>query len=185
MQPFSRFAPRERTEPPQTNQPDPSVVPGPFTRTFTVVFDDPGKTRDDYFAEFIAGLRKVRVPTGEGDTLNKALQAVTKLSPSQLPVIPKMPNAPESWRRVAALHRELARKTRGNTYFLSCRDAAKASPGLSHQTACNINVILAQRGVIEIVRVGDARPNGKASEFQYLLSQSANGAEENDEGIEI
>jgi cytoskeletal protein CcmA (bactofilin family) len=33
MQPFTRFAPRERTEPPQTNQPDPSVVPGPFNGT--------------------------------------------------------------------------------------------------------------------------------------------------------
>src|SRR5213594_2757171 len=34
MQPFTRFAPRERTEPPQTNQPDPSVVPGPSNSTF-------------------------------------------------------------------------------------------------------------------------------------------------------
>ena len=34
MQPFTRFAPRERTEPPQTNQPDPSVVPGTSNRTF-------------------------------------------------------------------------------------------------------------------------------------------------------
>ena len=33
MQPFTRFAPRERIEPPQTNQPDPSVVPEPFNRT--------------------------------------------------------------------------------------------------------------------------------------------------------
>jgi cytoskeletal protein CcmA (bactofilin family) len=33
MQPFTRFAPRERTEPPQTNQPDPSVVPGPSNHT--------------------------------------------------------------------------------------------------------------------------------------------------------
>jgi len=33
MQPFTRFVPRERTEPPQTNQPDPSVVPGPSNRT--------------------------------------------------------------------------------------------------------------------------------------------------------
>src|SRR5262249_32371323 len=33
MQPFTRFAPRERTEPPKTNQPDPSVVPGLFNRT--------------------------------------------------------------------------------------------------------------------------------------------------------
>src|SRR5881628_2895084 len=34
MQRFTRFAPRERTEPPQTNQPDPSVVPGPSNSTF-------------------------------------------------------------------------------------------------------------------------------------------------------
>jgi cytoskeletal protein CcmA (bactofilin family) len=33
MQPFTRFAPRERTEPQQTNQPHPSAVPGPFNRT--------------------------------------------------------------------------------------------------------------------------------------------------------
>jgi len=33
MQPFDRFAPRERTEPPQTNRPDPSVVPGPSNHT--------------------------------------------------------------------------------------------------------------------------------------------------------
>ena len=33
MQPFTRFAPRERTEPAQMNQPDPSVVPGPINRT--------------------------------------------------------------------------------------------------------------------------------------------------------
>jgi cytoskeletal protein CcmA (bactofilin family) len=34
MQPFTRFTPRRRTEPPQTNRPDPSVVPGPSSRTF-------------------------------------------------------------------------------------------------------------------------------------------------------
>src|SRR6266566_430246 len=34
MQPFTRFAPRRGTEPPQTNRPDPSVVPGPSNRTF-------------------------------------------------------------------------------------------------------------------------------------------------------
>ena len=148
-------------------------------------FLDPAKTRDDYLAAFLAELCKVRVPTGDGDTINKAVDRVRKLSVSELPQIPGMPDAPESWRRVGALHPELSRLSGGKTYFLSCRDAAKASPGLSHQTACNINVILAQRGVIKIVRVGDARPNGKASEFQYLLSQSANGAEENDAGVEI
>jgi hypothetical protein len=29
--------------------------------------------------------------------------------------------------------------------------------------------------VLEIIRIGDARPNGKASKFRYLLSQTANG----------
>src|SRR5262249_13048524 len=61
----------------------------------------------------------------------------------------------------------------------------RTSPGLIHQTAHDINLVLAQRGVIKIVRVGDARPNGKASEFQCLLSQSENPAQEDDAGIEI
>ena len=34
MQPFTRFSPRERTEPQQTNQSDPSVVSGPSNHTF-------------------------------------------------------------------------------------------------------------------------------------------------------
>src|SRR4029453_8489776 len=34
MQPFSRFSPRRATEPPHTNRPNPSVVPGPSNRTF-------------------------------------------------------------------------------------------------------------------------------------------------------
>src|SRR5262249_41813517 len=146
-------------------------------------FLDPAKTRDAYLAAFLAELRKVRVPTGEGHTIKEAVDRVRKLSVSELPQIPGMPDAPESWRRLAAPHPELSRLSGGKTYFLSCRDAAKASPGLNHQTANNINLVLAQHGVIKIVRVGDARPNGKASEFHYLLSQSENGAEEDDAGV--
>ena len=104
---------------------------------------DPEKTYEDYLAEFLAGLGKVRVPTREGDKLNKALTAVAKLSLSELPVIPGMPKAPESWRRVAALHRELSCICENQAYFLTCRDAVNASPGLSYQTAYNINVALA------------------------------------------
>ena len=133
-------------------------------------FLDPAKTRDQYLAELVAGLRKVRVPTGEGDTLNKALATVAKLSPDELPAIPEVPNAPERLRRIAALHRELSRLCGGKTYFLTCRDTAKVFPGLSHQAAWNVNGALAQLGVIKVVRVGDARPNGKASKFHYLLS---------------
>jgi hypothetical protein len=133
---------------------------------------------EDHLASFMAGLGKVRVPTGEGDTLNKALETVSKLSGSEVPVIPGLPDAPESWRKIAALHRELSRLAGGKTYFLSYRDAAKAFPGLSHQTAYKITLALGRLGVIEIVRNGDAHPNGKASKFRYLLSQRENGAEE-------
>jgi hypothetical protein len=147
-------------------------------------FLDPAKTRDDYLAEFLAGLRKVRVPTGEGDTIEKARGAVSTLPPSALPIIPGMQDAAESWRRLAALHRELSRRSGDNTYFLSCRDAAKAVSGMNHQTAYNINLTLVRFGVIEIVRVGAQRPKGKASEFRYLLSQTENGAED-DEGFDL
>ena len=114
-------------------------------------FLDPQKTRDDYLAAFLAELGKVRVPTGEGDTLKKALEHVSTLSVSELPEIPGMPDAPESWRRIAGLHRELSRRStnKNKTYFLSCRDAAKAYPGLSHQAAYTINLALEQVGVVE------------------------------------
>jgi len=135
------------------------------------------KTRDDHLASYLAELGKVRVPTGEGDTLKKALEHVSTLSVSELPVIPDYADAPESWRRIAALHRELSRRStnKNKTYFLSCRDAAKAYPGLSHQAAYTINLALEQLGMIEIVRIGDKRLGGKASEFRYLLPQTKNG----------
>jgi hypothetical protein len=145
-------------------------------------FLDTAKSHDDYLAAFLAELRKVRVPTGEGNTLNKALEAVAKLSPDELPVIPGIPEAFESWRRLAALHRELSRLCGGKTYFLTCRDAAKACHSLSHQMAYNINLALARLGVIEIVRAGDSRPGGKASQFRYLLSQTEDRATQAEKG---
>jgi CHC2 zinc finger len=131
---------------------------------------------DDHLGMFLAELTKVRVPTGEGDTIRKALEAVSNLSASELPAIPGYADARESWRRLAALHRELFRLSGGKTYFLGCRDAAKVHPGLSHQTAYNINFALARLGVIKIVRAGDSRPGGKASQFGYLLSQTEDRA---------
>jgi hypothetical protein len=135
-------------------------------------FLDTAKTEDLYLAALNAALRKVRVPTGEGETIEKARAAVLKLLPTQLPTIPRYPNAPESWRRVAALHRELFRLCRGNTYFLSCRHGAKAHSGLSYQAVSDINHTLERLGVIKLVRVGDQRPNGKASEFRYRLADA-------------
>jgi hypothetical protein len=131
---------------------------------------DPEKSRDNYLAAFLAELGKVRVPTGEGESLKKALERVSALPITDLPEIPGMPEAHESWRRVAALHRELARQSANGTYFVSCRDAAKVHYCLNKDSAWNINHALASRlGVIEFVRVGDPRPGGKASEFRYIL----------------
>jgi hypothetical protein len=127
---------------------------------------DPKKKSDDYLGLFFAELGKVRVPTGEGEALKIA---VARVSTCPLPGLPGMPDAPESWRRLAALHRELARQSGNGMYFLGCRDAAKAHHGLNKDSANNINRAPAQLGVISLVRIGDTRPGGKASEFRYLL----------------
>ena len=145
-------------------------------------FLDPAKGRDDYLAAFLAELRKVRVPTGEGDTIKTALEAVSRLSVSQLPIIPGMPYAPESWRRLAELHRELSRLCANGKYFLSYRDAAKAYGRLSAQSAYNITLALDRLGVIKILRKGKAGLNsGEAAEFRYLLPESESAEEEDDE----
>ena len=130
---------------------------------------DPKKTRDDYLAKFLAELGKVRVPTGEGEALRKALEHVFTLSVAALPILPGIVEAPESWRRLAALHCELARQSANGTYFLSCRDAAKAHQGLNKDSANNINHALVRLRVVDSARIGDPRPGGKASEFRYLL----------------
>ena len=130
---------------------------------------DPKKARDDYLAAFLAELGKVRVPTGEGEALKKALERVLTLPIRNLPEIPGLPEAHESWRRVAALHRELARQSANGTYFLGCRDAAKTHPSLNKDSANTINHALDRLDVIKLVRVGNARPGGNASEFHYLL----------------
>jgi hypothetical protein len=92
-------------------------------------------------------------PFKEPSRFKKALEAVSKLLVSELPAIPAMPQAAESWRRIAALHRELSRLStkKEKTYFLSYGDAAKVFSGLSHQTAYNITPTLGRFGVIKIV----------------------------------
>ena len=131
---------------------------------------DPKKTRDGYLAAFLAGIGKVRVPTGDGDALQQAIKRISLLPLTELPELPGMPDAAESWPRLAALHRDLARQSANGTYFLSCRDAAKAHPSLNKDSANNINRALEQLGVTKIIQVGAAHPGGNASEFRYLLS---------------
>jgi hypothetical protein len=82
-------------------------------------------------------------------------------------------------------NRAVSRRSNGQGYFLSCRDAAKVGEGLSHQEAHAITGALVTLGVIEIVRKGQPGLNSReASEFRYLLSQSENGTDE-DGGFEI
>jgi hypothetical protein len=146
-----------------------------------------GEPREDHLEKFLAELTKVRVPTGERDTFNKALTCVKTLSDFELPEIPGIPQTPESWRRLAALHRELSRLStkKDKSYFLSYRDAAKVCHDLSPQKAHDITRALARLGVIKIVYRGVARPNGKAAEFRYLLPQTENGAAQTQKGAEL
>jgi hypothetical protein len=131
-------------------------------------FLDPAKTRDDYLAAFLSEWRKVRVPTGEG-ALAAAGEKVRKLAPDELPIIPKKPDACETWRRLAALHRELSIANGGKTHFLSYRDAGEVI-GVTHQQAHDITGALYVLEVIDIVNNGEAKPHGgKAAEFRYLL----------------
>ena len=145
-----------------------------------------GFGNDDHFTTLLAELTKVRLPTGEGDTLKRALENLSNVLDSDLPIIPGFPDAPTSCRKLVALHREMSRLCKGNTYFLSYRDAAKVCEGLSHQEAHTITGALIRLGVIEIVRKGKAGVNSKiAAEFRYLLPETANGAEGDDAGFEL
>jgi hypothetical protein len=70
----------------------------------------------------------------------------------------------------------------GIQYFLSYRDAAKVSNGLTPRKAHTITGALVKLGVIEIVCKGKAGLNGgEAAEFRYLLPQNENRADEEDE----
>ena len=135
----------------------------------SLCFLDPAKTRDYYEAKFLSEFSKVRFATGDG-TLMTALENVASLSPGQLPGIPGKLNAPESWRRLAALHRELSRLRGKPTHFLGYRDAARVFERMSHQEAHTITGALETLGVINIVRKGKAGLNtGEAAEFRCLL----------------
>jgi hypothetical protein len=144
-------------------------------------FLDPAKTRDDYEAKFLAEFAKVRFGTGEG-TLATALENVSRLSPDQLPGISGKPNAPESWRRLMVLHRELARLRAKPKYFLSYRDAAKVFDGMTHQQAFDITGALFMLGVIEFVSKGKAGLSSReATEFRYVLPDRKKLGKDEDE----
>jgi hypothetical protein len=103
---------------------------------------------------------------------------VSTLSLDELSAILDLLNAPESWRKLLSLHRELSRLSANGIYFLSYRNAAEVCSGLTHQSAHSITGALVTLGAIEIVAKGKAGLNSrKAAEFHYLLSQGENGAQ--------
>jgi len=163
----------------------PSEVVTAFREWFELSrpFLEPKATFEEHLATLIAEMGKVLVPTGEG-ALETAIAKVLSLSLSDLPEIPDWAVAPETWRRLAAIHRELSAANGGNPHFLSYRDAAQAI-GVSPKQAHDITLTIEGFGVIKIVSKGDARPNGgKAAEFRYLLPQSENGTWE-DSGLDL
>lgn len=147
---------------------------------------DPAETREHHLLLGLAELRKVKVPEGR-EVISQAVESVLKLSVSELPMIPGLPDAPENLRRVAALHRELARRStkKDRTYFLGCRDAARVSPTLGKTEAATINHALVQLGVVYPVRPGEQIPGGDAAEFRYLLAESEDASDGHQEGFYI
>jgi len=79
---------------------------------------DANETREHHLLRALAELRKVRVPAGR-EAIKQAIELVLKLDASELPMIPGVPNAPESLRRIAALHRELLHGRRDVIYNFS------------------------------------------------------------------
>jgi len=92
-------------------------------------------------ARSLPNLERFRVPTGEGEALKIAL---VRVSTSPFLSFRVCPTRRKSWRRLAALHGELARQSANGMYFLGCRDAAKAHHGLKKDSANIINRALAR-----------------------------------------
>src|SRR5262249_24214168 len=77
--------------------------------TISKPFQRQGKDFNFYMRRAAAKIKAVRSKPGGQDTLNRTAEALERLEVSQLPVILGYLNAPVSWRRVAGLHREIAR----------------------------------------------------------------------------
>jgi hypothetical protein len=126
-------------------------------------------TEAEAFGEFIDRLRKVRIlPGTTGDTLRLAKQRARALP---LPEIPGFTDAPDSMRKIAALHRELQRVTSDAPHFLTAEDAREFA-ALKHKIkAHRIQLRLAddRLGVLRCVKRGDPRKGGKPTLWLYLL----------------
>ena len=126
---------------------------------------------DKQLALFLRERASVKKPRGGDIAFRRMVKTVAELPASELPVISGFEGAaPETWRRVAALHREKARHAKGGVYELSCRDTANALEGWDHRDAHALNDALAKAGVIEKVEKGAVgKRKGVAARWRYLL----------------
>ena len=126
---------------------------------------------DKQLALFLRERASVKKPRGGDIAFRRMVKTVAELPASELPVISGFEgDAPETWRRVAALHREKARQAKGGVYQLSCRDTANALEGWDHREAYALNDALAKAGVIEKVENGAVgKRKGVAARWRYLL----------------
>src|SRR5262249_26039472 len=129
-----------------------------------------GKDFNFYMRRAAAKIKAVRSKPGGQDTLNRTAEALERLEVSQLPVILGYLNAPVSWRRVAGLHREIARLSTSDPYFLTCRDCAKIVGLKAPSQVWEINEWLERQGVIKVVKRGTGGEGGKPTTYRYLLS---------------
>ena len=138
---------------------------------------------DKQLALFLRERGSVKKPRGGDIAFRRLVKTVTELPASELPVIGAFEgDAPETWRRIAALHREKARQAKGGVYGLSCRDTANALEGWDHREAHALNEALAKAGVIKKVGNGAVgKRKGVAARWRYLLPLY----HEDDAGIEI
>jgi hypothetical protein len=126
---------------------------------------------DKHLAHFLREIDKVKKPIGGDVAFRRMIQTVAKLPVDELPVISGFEDGgPISWRRIAALHRELAKQANGGVYKLSCRDTADALEGWSFQDAFALNDALVEAGVITKAENGAAgKRKGVATKWRYLL----------------
>src|SRR5262249_10994588 len=72
---------------------------------------------DKQLALFLRERGSVKKPKGGDIAFRRMVKTVVELPDSELPVISAFEgDAPESWRRIAALHREKARQAKGGVY---------------------------------------------------------------------
>ena len=126
---------------------------------------------DKQLALFLRERSSVKKPKGGDIAFRRMIKTVVDLPANELPVISAfMGDAPETWRRIAALHREKARQAKGGVYELSCRDTANALEGWDHREAHALNDALAKACVIERVENGvPGKRKGVAARWRYLL----------------